>query len=293
MRDKVGIILAGGSGTRLWPITTATTKQLLPVYDKPMIYYPLTTLMLADIKDIIIITAPRDLERFKTLLKDGSQWGININYLVQEKPDGIASSFLIAENFIKNKLCCLILGDNIFYGSGLSSLLTEASRNEDGAINFTYYVDNPEQFGVCVFDKFGKPIEIIEKPKNFISNWAVTGIYFYDSEVLEIAKSIKPSARGELEISSINQVYLENKKLKLKKLSRGYAWLDTGNIDDLLRASNFVKSIQQIQGLKIGCPEEVAWRMGLISSEDLERLILDYKGVDYAYYLSSILHENS
>ena len=289
MDERVGIILAGGSGSRLWPSTAPITKQLLPIYDKPMVYYPLTTLMLSNIRNIIIISTPDDTERFKSLLGDGSQFGIKIQYRVQDKPDGIASSFIITEDLIKNKNSALISDDNFFYGAGLSEVLLESSQHKNGAINFSYYVDKPSEYGICVYDDLNKPIQIIEKPTEHKSNWAITGLYFYDKDVVDIAKSIKPSNRGELEISSINQIYLKNNRLKVEKLSRGFAWLDTGTIDDLVDASNFVRSIEKIQGLKIGCPEEVAWRMGFISDFDFEKAANQCKNKYYKNYLLDLL----
>ncbi len=289
MKERVGIILAGGSGSRLWPTTISTTKQLLPIYDKPMVYYPLTTLMLSNIRKIIVISSPRDNERFRGLLNDGSNLGLEIDYLVQEQPDGIASSFIIAENYIKNRNSALILGDNFFYGAGLTEVFKDTSRYKDGAINFSYYVDDPSNYGVCVYDENENVTEIYEKPKKFKSNWAITGLYYYDKDVVEIAKSVKPSQRGELEITSVNKEYLKNNRLYIKKLSRGVAWLDTGTFDDLNEASNFVSSIEKIQGLKIGCPEEVAWRMKFISDQKLEKIATNIKNNSYKNYLLELI----
>ncbi len=292
MKERVGIILAGGSGSRLWPTTISTTKQLLPIYDKPMVYYPLTTLMLSNIRKIVVISTPRDSERFRGLLNDGSNLGLEINYLIQEQPDGIASSFIIAEQYIKNSNSALILGDNFFYGAGLSEVFRETSNIQEGAVNFSYYVDDPNNYGVCVYDENENVTEIYEKPKQFKSNWAITGLYFYDKDVVEIAKSVKPSKRGELEISSVNKEYLKNKKLNIKKLSRGFAWLDTGTFDDLIEASNFVRSIEKIQGLKIGCPEEVAWRMKFISDSKFEKVAQNINNLSYKKYLFDLIDQN-
>ena len=292
MEERVGIILAGGSGSRLWPTTISTTKQLLPIYDKPMVYYPLTTLMLSNIRKIIVISSPRDNERFRGLLNDGSNLGLEIDYLVQEQPDGIASSFIIAENYIKNRNSALILGDNFFYGAGLTEVFKDTSRSKDGAINFSYYVDDPSNYGVCVYDNNDNVREIYEKPKKFKSNWAITGLYFYDKDVVEIAKSVKPSQRGELEITSVNKEYLKNNRLYIKKLSRGFAWLDTGTFDDLNEASNFVSSIEKIQGLKIGCPEEVAWRMKFISDSKFVKVANDVRNESYKKYLIDLIERS-
>mgnify|MGYP001165398846 CR=1 FL=1 len=291
MNLRKGIILAGGTGSRLWPVTIPVCKQLLPVFNKPMIYYPLTTLLLAGIKDILIITTSESIENFKNLLGDGSKFGINLEYKVQMEPKGIAEAFIIAKEFIGENSCALILGDNIFYGSGFSELLLNKSSNHNRATLFASYVNDPENFGICEFFNDDTPKRIVEKPKSFISNWAITGLYFYDQDIVKIAEEIKPSGRGELEISDVNQIYLENKNLEVYKFSRGYAWLDAGTNENLLKASQFVQTVEELQGLKIGCPEEVAWRMGLISSEELEKLISDYKEVDYATYLRSILND--
>ncbi len=288
---RKGIILAGGTGSRLWPITKPVCKQLLPVFNKPMIYYPLSTLLLTGIRDILLITTPESENSFQDLLGDGSKFGINLTYRVQTEPKGIAEAFIIAKDFINNNPCALILGDNIFYGSGFTELLKQKSSMLDQTVLFASYVNDPENFGICEFNDRDIPIRIIEKPKEFISNWAITGLYFYDKNVADIAKTLSPSPRGELEISELNQIYLENKNIDVYKFSRGDAWLDVGTNDNLLKASQFVKMVEEIQGLKIGCPEEIAWRMGYISNQDLERLISEYKEVDYANYLKSILKD--
>lgn len=290
MKIKKGIILAGGSGSRLWPVTVPVCKQLLPVFDKPMIYYPLTTLMLAGINDILIITSPHDQQKFESLLGNGSQWGVTISYRVQAKPEGIAQAFLIGEDFIKGQPCALVLGDNIFYGAGFAELINRAAISDtSGATVFGYYVQDPERYGVVKFGEDDVPQAIIEKPKTFLSNWAVTGLYFYDQDVVQIAKSIKPSERGELEITAINQVYLDKKKLKVQKMGRGYAWLDAGTHESLLEASQFIHSIERRQGLKIGCPEEVAFRMGFINKTQLEKIVDTCPQTDYAKYLKHLL----
>lgn len=290
MNKRKGIILAGGTGSRLWPITIPVCKQLLPVFNKPMIYYPLSTLLLAGIREIMIITTPENVDNFKNLLGDGSKFGITLEYKEQKKPAGIAEAFLISKKFIGNDPCALILGDNIFYGSGFSDLLIEKSKLINQAVLFAYYVKDPENFGVCEFNTDQTPKKIIEKPNSYISNWAVTGLYFYDNNVVEVAEMLKPSNRGELEISDINQIYLENKNVEVHKLSRGYSWLDAGTNINLLQASQFVKMVEELQGLKIGCPEEISWRMGFISTTDLEKLIFEYKQTEYADYLKSILN---
>ncbi|MFH0827344.1 MAG: glucose-1-phosphate thymidylyltransferase RfbA [Candidatus Omnitrophota bacterium] len=285
-----GIILAGGKATRLYPITRGVCKQLLPVYDKPMVYYPLSTLMLAGIKDILIISTPRDLERFKDLLGDGREIGIRLTYLEQQRPGGIAESFLIAEKFIAKESVALILGDNIFYGHNLTQILKEASRLKKGAMALGYYVKNPHRYGVIEFDKRGKVTSIQEKPRKPQSNWVVTGLYFYDPSVVSIAKKLKPSGRGELEITDINNAYLKRGQLSVKLLNRGFAWLDTGTFDSLIDASIFIKTIEERQGLKIGCIEEVAFRMGFIGKAQLKKLAESIE-TSYGEYLGLLLKD--
>ena len=284
-----GIILAGGSGTRLYPLTEVVTKQLMPVYDKPMIYYPLSALMLAGIKDILIINTPQDSHLFKTLLGDGSQLGLKISYAVQPKPEGLAQAFLIGEEFISGEGCALVLGDNIFYGSDFSKLVRHAASQEDGATVFAYYVTDPENYGVVEFNReTGQAISLEEKPKAPRSNYAVTGLYFYDKDIVEVAKSIKPSARGELEITDVNKVYLERGKLRVEKMRRGYAWLDTGTHESLLQAGEFVHTIQQRQGLKVSCIEEIAYRMGYIDEAQLLKLAEPLAKNEYGQYLQRL-----
>ena len=285
-----GIILAGGRATRLYPVTRAVCKQLLPIYDKPMVYYPLSTLLLAGIKDILIISTPEALPRFKDLLGDGSSLGINLSYAQQKQSKGIAQSLIIAEEFIGRDKVCLILGDNLFYGHNFISILKEAVSLKEGAFILGYYVKNPQRYGVIDFDKKCNVLSITEKPKKPKSNWAVTGIYFYDNEAVKIAKQLKPSSRGELEITDVNNAYLKKNKLKVKLLTRGYAWLDTGTHDSLIEASIFIKTIEERQGLKIGCIEEAAYRMGLIDKKQLEKLSKD-SGTGYGEYLKDLVKD--
>jgi len=282
---RKGIILAGGAGSRLWPLTIVSTKQLLPIYDKPMIYYPLTTLMLAGIRDILIITAEPEVPRFQSLLVDGSQWGVSISYAVQPEPDGIAKAFIIGEKFIDGQACALILGDNVYYGAGLGEMVQRAAARRDGATVFCHWVNNPSRYGVLDFDAQNRPAHIEEKPKQPQSNWAVTGLYFYDPSIVEVARELKPSARGELEITDANRVYLEAGRLSAEKLGRGFAWFDAGTHRSLLQASEFIHTIEERQGLKIGCPEEIAYRMGYIDDTDLERLAAAITNSEYSDYL--------
>jgi glucose-1-phosphate thymidylyltransferase len=287
MKQRKGIILAGGAGTRLYPVTQAVSKQLMPVYDKPMVYYPLTTLMLASIRDVLLISTPQDTPRFTELLGDGSQWGMNIQYAVQSNPDGLAQAFIIGRDFIDNKPSALVLGDNIFYGQGFQKLLAQASTQSRGATIFGYQVRDPHRYGVVEFDTDGRVVSLEEKPKQPKSNYAIPGLYFYDNQVVDIAANLKPSPRGELEITDVNRVYLERAELNVLLFSRGFAWLDAGTHESLLESSEFVAAVEKRQGLKISCPEEIAYRKGFISAEQLELLSKQFGG-DYATYLREL-----
>lgn len=287
------IILAGGNGSRLYPATHTICKQLLPVYDKPMIYYPLTTLMLAGLQEILIITNPHEKDLFKHLLKDGSQWGISIEYAVQPKPEGLAQAFIIGEDFVKSDSVCLMLGDNILYGSGLANMMQKIVKTNQGATIFSYYVADPRRYGVVYFDNSGNPIDIIEKPENPQSQYAAIGLYFYNNRVIDIAKEIKPSARGEFEITDVNRRYLKEGELDVRKFSRGVAWLDTGTPESLLEAANFIRVLEHRQHLKLGCPEEVAWRMGYIDSDHFSELAAALKKNSYGNYLLNIFKQDA
>ena len=284
-----GIILAGGSGTRLYPLTQVVSKQLMPLYDKPMIYYPLSTLLSAGIRDVFVITTPQDQPLFQELLKDGNQWGINITYGVQPRPEGLAQAFLIAKDFIGNEGCSLILGDNVFYGTELPDMMQTAQKRQEGATVFGYWVKDPQHYGVAEFDGNDKVVSVEEKPQQPKSHYAITGLYFYDKQVVDIASSIKPSHRGELEITDVNRVYLEQSQLSVERMSRGFAWLDTGSHDSLLDAANFIETIQKRQGLMVCCPEEIAFTKGWISTTDVEKLAHTLKKNEYGQYLTRMI----
>jgi len=291
--NRKGLILAGGSGTRLYPVTQAISKQLLPVYDKPMIYYPLSVLMLTGIQDILIISTPQDIPHFQALLKDGAQWGLNIQYCIQPSPDGLAQAFILGKNFIGQDLCTLILGDNIFYGHDLNDLLSNAMQKEEGATIFAYHVQDPERYGVVEFNQNNKVISLEEKPKNPKSNYAVTGLYFYDKDIVKMAETLKPSARGELEITDLNRLYLDEQKLHVEIMGRGYAWLDTGTHDSLLEASQFIATIENRQGLKIACPEEISFNQKWIDDTQLGKLAAALEKNQYGQYLQRVLKTKS